>query len=70
MPDQTPKTNKVSRSLGIALGVTETIYLLGLGLLAAGISLAYSIAWALIAVGIVLLFTAFKNADERGKGTK
>lgn len=69
MPETTPKTTKRSRSFAIGVGVTEVIYLLGLIMLAAGISLAFSIAWALITVGGILLFTAFKNAAERDKGT-
>lgn len=69
MPEKTPKPTYVSHSLGIAFGVTEIIYILGLILLAAGISLRYGFEWALIAVGALLLFTAFKNAKEREKGS-
>ena len=66
-PEATPKTNNVSRPLGIALGVTEVIHLLGLTCLAAGISLAVGIEWALIAVGLFLIRTAESNARERNK---
>lgn len=68
MPEQTPKTNIVSRPLGITLGVTEVIHLLGLVLLATGISLAVGISWALIVVGLMLIRTAENNAREREKG--
>lgn len=56
---------KVSRSLGISLGVTEVIYLLGLTCLATGLSLAIGIEWALIVVGLFLVRTAENNARER-----
>jgi hypothetical protein len=68
MPEETLNQSKVSRSFAIGIGVTEIIYLLGLLALATGICLAFGIAWALIAVGGVLLFTAFQNAAERNKG--
>jgi hypothetical protein len=71
MPGETlNQPKKVSRSLGISLGVTEVMYLLGLLSLATGISLTFGPAWALIAVGAVLLVTAFRNAAEREKGTR
>lgn len=70
MPETTLKPKKNSRSFALGIGVTEVIYLLGLVFLAAGMYLAFSIAWALIAVGAILLFTAFKNAAERDKGNK
>jgi len=71
MPEETLNQHKtVSRPLGISLGVTEVIYLLGLTSLAAGISLTFGTAWALIAVGAILLFTAFSNASQRSKGNK
>jgi hypothetical protein len=65
MPEQTPKTNIVSRTLGISLGVTEWIFLLGLVLLATGMSLAIGIDWALMVVGLFLIRTAENNARER-----
>ncbi len=65
MPEQTPKTNTVSRSLRISLGVTETIHLLGLVLLATGICLAVGLPWALIVTGLILIRTAEINARER-----
>lgn len=71
MPGETLNQYKtVSRSFAIGIGVTEVIYLLGLLALASGISLNYGLAWALIAVGAILLFTAFSNAAQRSKGTK
>jgi cytochrome c biogenesis protein CcdA len=67
MPEQTPKTKTVSRSFAIGIGVTEIIYLLGLVALAAGISLALGIDWALIVVGLFLIRTAEQNARERNQ---
>ena len=67
MPDTTPKTKSVSRSFAIGIGVTEIIYLLGLIALAAGISLALGIEWALIVVGLFLIRTAENNAKERNQ---
>lgn len=70
MPDTTPKTNPISRSFAIGIGVTEIIYLLGLVLLATGISLALGFPWALIITGLFLIRTAESNAKERDKGIK
>lgn len=70
MPDTTPKTKTISRSFAIGIGVTEIIYLLGLVLLATGISLALGIPWALIITGLFLIRTAESNAKERDKGIK
>jgi cytochrome c biogenesis protein CcdA len=67
MPDTTPKTKTISRSFAIGIGVTEIIYLLGLVALAAGISLALGIEWALIVVGLFLIRTAEQNAKERNQ---
>lgn len=68
-PEATSTPNKISRSLGIALGVTEIMYLLGLAMLATGISLSYGIAWALIVVGAVLLITTvwIQHTLDKGK---
>lgn len=66
MPDRTPDTKQNSRSLSIALGVTEWIFLLGLALLAAGISLLVGFKWALVVTGLYLLRVAETNARERG----
>jgi hypothetical protein len=66
-PEKTPQTPTHSRSLGISLGVTEVIHLLGLLLLATGISLVVGIEWALIVVGLFMIRTAENNATERGK---
>lgn len=68
MPGETPKTNTVSRSLGVALGVTEIMYLLGLLSLASGISLQFGIAWALIVTGAALSATSIYNDLTRDKG--
>jgi len=67
MPGETLNQHKkVSRPLGVSLGVTEVIHLLGLLALATGISLAISIPYALIVVGLFLIRTAENNAKERG----
>lgn len=70
MPEATPKNQNISRSLGISLDVTEVIHLLGLLCLAVGISLAVSLPWALIVVGLFLVRTAENNARERDQGKK
>jgi hypothetical protein len=71
MPEETPKTNIVSHALrNISLGVTESIYLLGLVFLAAGISLTFGISSALIVIGALLILTAFSNARERNQQGK
>ena len=65
MPEQSLEKNiKPARSLGIALGVTEILFLAGLGLLATGVSLAYSPAHALIVCGVLLVIAAFYNAGQ------
>ncbi len=69
MPEDKTQTNKISRTFGVSIGVTERIYILGLVFLATGISLVVNVPWALIAIGMVLLITAFRNAAEREKGT-
>ena len=68
MPEQPLPQPKTSRSLGLSLGVTEWIYLLGLLCLAAGISLAVGIEWALTVVGLLMIRTAENNARERKQG--
>ena len=68
MPEETPQTKTVSRSFGISIGVTETIYLLGLLFLATGICLALDVPTALIVVGVILIFTALRNASDDDKG--
>lgn len=67
-PETTLNKPTRSRSLGISLGVTEWIYLLGLLCLAAGISLAVGIEWALTVVGLLMIRTAENNARERKQG--
>ena len=65
MPEQSPEKNiRPARSLGIALGVTEILFLAGLGLLATGVSLAYSVPHALMICGALLVFSAFYNAGQ------
>ena len=65
-PQATPNQPKqVSRSLGLSLGVTEAIYILGLAVLAAGISLAVGYEYALIVVGLLLIRTAELNDKMR-----
>jgi len=65
MSEQSTENNKnPSRSLGIALGVTEFLFLVGLVLLTTGVSLAFSIAHALWVCGAVLIVAAFYNAGQ------
>ncbi len=54
----------------ISIGVSEWIYLLGVFGLGAGVALQFGAAWALIVVGVVLLFTAFRNDAQRTKEIK
>ena len=64
MPEQPDKNTNASQSLGIALGVTEYLFLAGLVLLAFGVSLAYSAAHGGIVCGVVLIGAAFYNAGQ------
>ena len=68
MSETTPQPTKHSRSLGISLGVTEVIYLLGLAFLTPGICLLFGIAWSLIGFGGALLGTAFYIDHSLDKG--
>jgi hypothetical protein len=61
-PDGPLENQNNSRSLGIALGVTEYIFILGLLLLASGIYLSFGLGPALISTGCVLIFAGFYNA--------
>lgn len=69
MPEETPQTKSNSRSFGISIGVTESIYLLGLLFLAIGVSLKFDPPTALIIVGVVLLLAAKHNAADDDKGS-
>lgn len=66
MPKMMPEESLIhpnrSRSLGIALGATEVIYLLGLVLLATGSALVFGFEIALMVAGGVMILTAFYNA--------
>jgi hypothetical protein len=68
MPERSPiKNNKPARSLGIALGVDEYIYLAGLCSLAAGSFLRWSLDGALISIGVCLVVTSLINSlADRG----
>ena len=57
-PETSPATPKKSRSLGRPLDATDWSYLLGLILLAIGISLRVSVETALIVVGAILTFVS------------
>lgn len=71
MPEETlNQPKKVSRPFAIGIGATEITYLLGLVSLAAGFSLVYGIAVALIVVGALLVFTAFYNDWMMEQGNK
>jgi cytochrome c biogenesis protein CcdA len=61
-PEESLEHPKHSRSLGIALGVTEYLFILGLLTLATGISLVFGGEWAAIVIGAVMIVTAFYNA--------
>lgn len=65
MPGQSSENNSThKRSLGIALGVTEFLFLVGLVLLATGVSLEFSIPYGLMAGGVVMIVAAFYNAAQ------
>lgn len=51
------------RSLGIALGVTEYLFIVGIFLLATGCVLVFGFGVALMVIGSVILATAFYNAQ-------
>jgi polyferredoxin len=70
MPEESPASKKNSRSLTIRLGATEWLFILGLLLLASGISLSYSIPTAMIFCGAVCILAAFYNAIEDKIGTR
>lgn len=61
-PAQATSNHSSRLSLGIAFGVSEFIYSVGLLLLAAGIYLLWGAAECMAATGIVLLITAWVNA--------
>lgn len=63
-PDESLETPMRSRSLGIALGVTEYLFIAGLILLAVGLLLTYGFGVSLLGCGGVLIFTAFYNAKQ------
>ena len=52
-----------TRSLGIALGVSEILFIAGISFLAIGIFVNYGIGWSLTVTGAALVFTAFYNAQ-------
>lgn len=51
------------RSLGIALGVSEILFIAGILLLAVGVFLTFGVGWSLTVTGGVLISTAFYNAQ-------
>jgi len=56
--------------LGISLGVTEIIYLLGFVALAAGIILLMGLGWALTVMGAILLATSIYNDHAMNTGKR
>jgi hypothetical protein len=58
-PEETLEQPKYSRSLGIALGATEIVFLLGLCLLAASLVLVFGFAIAGVVIGAVLVVTSW-----------
>lgn len=62
-PDDPLEPSMRSRSLGIALGVTEFLFIAGLVLLAPGVTLVFGYGWTLIICGGILVCTAFYNAQ-------
>lgn len=66
MPNNKPgdpsETSNTTRSLGIALGVTELLFLIGITLLATGTALVFGFGYGLIVTGAVLVITAFYDA--------
>lgn len=59
--DDSLETSNTTRSLGIALGVTEFLFIAGIALLSTGLTLVFGYEWALMVCGGVLLGTAFYN---------
>lgn len=67
MTDKSTANSKISRSLGIPLGATEWLFLLGLLFLSIGVSFLFGWAWALTIGGGVVLATAYFNAIQPGE---
>ena len=67
MTDKSTANSKISRSLGIPLGATEWLFLLGLLFLCIGVSFLFGWAWALTIGGGVVLATAYFNAIQPGE---
>ena len=67
MTDKSTANSKISRSLGIPLGATEWLFLLGLLFLSIGVSFLFGWAWALTIGGGVMLSTAYFNAIQPGE---
>jgi len=61
--DSLDKPFNTSRSLGIALGVSELLFIAGILLLAFGVFLTFGVGWSLAVTGGVLIITAFYNAQ-------
>lgn len=61
-PDDPLETSNTARSLGIALGVTEYLFLAGIVLLATGTVLVFGFGYGLIVTGSVLIVAAFYGA--------
>lgn len=58
-PEETLENPNSARPLGIVLGATEFIFLLGLILLATGCGLVFGVEMAVLVVGSVLVVTAW-----------
>ena len=61
-PDDPLEPSNTARSLSIALGVTEYLFLAGIVLLATGTALVFGFGWRLIVTGALLVFAAFFGA--------
>lgn len=62
-PEDSLETPQPLRSLGIALGVSEFLFLAGILLLAIGVFVTFGAGWSLTVTGGVLIVTAFYNAQ-------
>lgn len=57
--EETLDTQNNSRSLGIALGATEIVFLLGLVLLTTGSLLVFGVQFSVFLIGAVLVVSAW-----------
>lgn len=63
-PDDSLEPSMRSRSLGIALGVTELLFIAGIALLASGLWLEYGLGVCLWVSGAVVIAAAFFNSAD------